>query len=260
MKILHFSRSSYFVVSAFFLTLFLIGYIWWPLVEEYFAYMDWQGPWWLYLDWLLIGIFLVMSILIMLGANIRQDIKIICVGLIGGLAIESWGTQTNLWTYYTLERPPLWIIPAWPIASLAIDRIVRLLQINLPKPWRGFYKWSFLGMLCLFFVMMLFFIAPTFDKPLTWASTLLVLMTILTTRDYRSSLIVFMAGSGLGYFLELWGTTRECWVYYTHQTPPVFAVFAHGMAALIFWRAIKILDLFVEQRVFNRIKVWSDDF
>jgi len=40
----------------------------------------------------------------------------------------------------------------------------------------------------------------------------------------------------LGYFLERWGTTRECWTYYTHATPPLFAVLAHGMAAVAFWR------------------------
>jgi hypothetical protein len=49
--------------------------------------------------------------------------------------------------------------------------------------------------------------------------------------------LVFIAGTALGYFLELWGTTRECWTYYTGQTPPLFAVLAHGMAAVAFWRA-----------------------
>jgi hypothetical protein len=49
--------------------------------------------------------------------------------------------------------------------------------------------------------------------------------------------LTFVAGAGLGYFLELWGTTRECWTYYTLETPPLFAVLAHGMAAVIFWRA-----------------------
>ena len=43
-------------------------------------------------------------------------------------------------------------------------------------------------------------------------------------------------GAALGYFLELWGTTCECWTYYTNQTPPLFAVLAHGMAAVSFWR------------------------
>jgi hypothetical protein len=49
--------------------------------------------------------------------------------------------------------------------------------------------------------------------------------------------LTFIAGSGLGYFLELWGTTRQCWTYHTYQTPPLFAVLAHGMAAVAFWRA-----------------------
>ena len=62
-------------------------------------------------------------------------------------------------------------------------------------------------------------------------------MLIATPPDHRQSLLVFIAGAGLGYFLELWGTTRECWTYYTYQTPPLFAVLAHGMAAVAFWRA-----------------------
>jgi hypothetical protein len=53
--------------------------------------------------------------------------------------------------------------------------------------------------------------------------------------------LTFIAGSGLGYFLELWGTTRACWTYYTQQTPPLFAVLAHGMAAVAFWRGKRIL-------------------
>jgi len=35
----------------------------------------------------------------------------------------------------------------------------------------------------------------------------------------------------------VWGTTRQCWTYYTYQTPPFFAVLAYGMAAVPFWQA-----------------------
>jgi hypothetical protein len=58
---------------------------------------------------------------------------------------------------------------------------------------------------------------------------------LLTATDYRTAVLTFLAGTGLGYFLEVWGTTRLCWTYYTHQTPPLFAVLAHGMAAVAFW-------------------------
>jgi hypothetical protein len=66
---------------------------------------------------------------------------------------------------------------------------------------------------------------------------------ILTPTDHRMAFFTFLAGAGLGYFLELWGTTRQCWTYYTYQTPPLFAVLAHGMAAVAFWRAGLLVQL-----------------
>src|SRR5574341_589505 len=119
------TRDSSILLGGFFVTIFLIIYVWWPLAEEALAYVDWNGEWWRTVDWLLLGIFGFMSITIITRANLKTDLLIVFVGVCGGLAIESWGTQTNLWHYYTAERPPLWIIPAWPIASLSIDRITR---------------------------------------------------------------------------------------------------------------------------------------
>jgi hypothetical protein len=250
------TRDSSILLSGFFVTIFLIIYIWWPLAVEYFAYVDWNSQWWRYIDWLLIGIFAFMSITIIVRANLKTDLLIIFVGICGGLAIESWGTQTNLWHYYTAERPPLWIIPAWPIASLSIDRITRALDYelkslqtfgrvsiqNLPildSVIRALYWLTFASFLSL----MLVFVAPTFDKSFTWLSLGLCVLLISTSTDYRYALLTFIAGSGLGYYLELWGTTRECWTYYSYQTPPLFAVLAHGMAAVVFWRAGLMLKM-----------------
>jgi len=231
------TRDSSVLFGGFLLTIFLIIYIWWPLAEEYLAYVDWEGTWWHYMDWLLLGIFGFMSVTVMARANLKTDLLIIFVGICGGLAIESWGTQTNLWHYYTAERPPLWIIPAWPIASLSIDRITRLLDWVIDRAilyWITFA--SFLS-------LMLAFVAPTFDKSFTWLSLGLCILLILTPIDHRFALLTFIAGSGLGYYLEVWGTTRECWTYYTYQTPPLFAVLAHGMAAVAFWRAGLMLKM-----------------
>jgi hypothetical protein len=239
------TRDSSILLGGFFVTVILIVYIWWPLAVEYFAYVDWNGEWWRYIDWLLIGIFAFMSITIISRADLKTDSLIIFVGFCGGLAIESWGTQTNLWFYYTEERPPLWIIPAWPIASLSIDRITRLFHwiINkvshdnsstvLHSLFSALYWLTFL----LFLILMLVFVAPTFDKSYTWLSLILCILLILSPTDHRFALLTFLTGTGLGYYLELWGTTRQCWTYYTYQTPPLFAVLAHGMAAVAFWRA-----------------------
>lgn len=252
------TRHSLYLLSAFLMTIGLIIYIWWPLAEEYLALIDWQGPWWLYFDWLLVGIFLVMSLLIMARADLRSDWLIVFVGTFGGLAIESWGTQTNLWFYYTAERPPLWIIPAWPIASLSIDRLTRMLDFAIPRAdadrvFKTLY-WLIFGS---FYALMLVFVAPTFDKPYTILASLLCALIILTPTDHRLAVLNFTAGAGLGYFLELWGTTRQCWTYYTYQMPPLFAVLAHGLAAVAFWRAGLLVGFVLEKvrrGLSNRLK------
>jgi len=237
------TRDSSILLGGFFAAVFLIVYIWWPLAEEYLAYVDWNGPWWLYMDWLLLGVFLFMSITIVARADLKTDVLIVFVGMCGGLAIESWGTQTNLWHYYTAERPPLWIIPAWPIASLSIDRISRyllFLTTRLRKDLEGnevVFRLLYWLTFASFLTLMLAFVYPTFDKSYTWLALMLCILLIITPTDYRFAVLTFLAGSGLGYYLELWGTTRECWTYYTFQTPPLFAVLAHGMAAVAFWRA-----------------------
>src|SRR6185436_4386531 len=246
------TRDSSILLGGFFVIIFLIVYIWWPLAVDYFKYVVWNGQWWRYIDWLLLGIFGFMSVTIIVRADLNTDLLIIFVGICGGLAIESWGTQTNLWHYYTAERPPLWIIPAWPIASLSIDRIARALNFGvqrlqsliqsretLDSIFRILYWISF----ALFLSLMLAFVAPAFDKSFTWLSLGLCVLLILTPTNYRYAFLTFMAGSALGYYLELWGTTRECWTYYNGQTPPLFAVLAHGMAAVAFWRAGLILKM-----------------
>ena len=260
------TRHSSILLSVFFLTIGLILYVWWPLAEEVLSYIDWTGPWWLYMDWLLIGIFLFMSVAIVSRADLGLDSLTIFVATFGGLVIESWGTQTNLWHYYTAERPPLWIIPAWPIATLTINRMVRLLNFINTKvtdvlkgkslePFVSFVfnlKTIYWFLFPVFFALMLSFVAPTFDKSYTLLSILLVALLILTPTNYRTAVLTFIAGAGLGYYLELWGTTRECWTYYTFQKPPLFAVLAHGMAAVAFWRTENLVKL-----VWSKIKPGS---
>jgi hypothetical protein len=148
-------------------------------------------------------------------------------------------------------------VPAWPIATLSIDRITRLLSWLIdrvlearPSPdhdaqmstrdsrFTALYWIVFLS----FLGIMLPFVAPTFNKTYTVLALMLCVLLIATPADRRRAVLVFAAGAGLGYFLELWGTTRECWTYYTFETPPLFAVLAHGMAAVAFWRTGLVLQ------------------
>jgi hypothetical protein len=245
------NRSSYLLLSLFFATIFIIGVVWWPLLRDYARSFDPRVAWWRQVDWLLLGIFAAMSLLIMARADLKRDARTVAVGLIGGLVIESWGTQTGLWTYYTLERPPLWIIPAWPIASLAIDRLTGSLAPGVARlgarvSWTV-YAVVFGG----FAILMVDFVRPTWGMSLTVTAAVLCVFLIATFVQPRTALATFAAGTALGYFLELWGTTRGCWTYYTLETPPLFAVMAHGMAAVAFWRANAALGL-VARRVTGR--------
>jgi len=253
------TRASSVLLGGFFLIVFLIIYIWWPLAEQVLAYVDWGGQWWRYIDWLLLGIFLFMTLMIMSRADLRRDALIVFVGTLGGLVIESWGTQTNLWFYYTSERPPLWIVPAWPIATLSIDRITRFLNWSIRKTSKGknvpssLFPWLYWFIFLSFYGLMLYFVAPTFDKSFTLLSLLLCALLIATPTDSRMAVLIFLAGAGLGYFLELWGTTRQCWTYYTFQTPPFFAVLAHGMAAVAFWRAGLVVKFVLGKANYRRL-------
>ncbi len=247
------TRDSSVLMAGFLLVIVLIGYFWWPLVEAVMRRVDWSREWWLQLDWLLLGIFAFTSLTIVARADFKKDALIIFVGICGGLLIEAWGTQTNLWHYYTAERPPLWIIPAWPIANLSIDRITRALDWlitkitqNRLKPearGRGIFKVAYWLIFVSFLLLMFSFVAPTFDKSFTILSLLLCLIITFTPTNYRRATLTFIAGTALGYFLELWGTTNHCWTYYTQETPPLFAVLAHGLAAVAFWRAGLILRI-----------------
>jgi hypothetical protein len=249
------TRSSYYLLSAFLALIGLIGYAWWPLLDAYLKSYNPAVSFWQQMDWLLLGNFFMMTLLIMANADLRTDWVIVLIGLVGGLVIESWGTQTNLWFYYTSERPPLWIIPAWPIASLSIDRLYRVLQLwtqKLPKTFFKIFYWLvFVG----FFFYMLVFVRFTLDKSLTIMALFLCAFLILTPPDPRGMLLTFIAGSALGYFLERWGTTRQCWIYYTYQTPPFFAVLAHGMAAVAFYRVRDLYLVFLPR--IHRLFKWN---
>ncbi|MDF1515562.1 MAG: hypothetical protein P1S60_17270 [Anaerolineae bacterium] len=96
------NRTSYTIMRLLVMVLVLIVIVWWPLAEEQISYWNPDLPWYWQMDWLLVGDFLVMSLLIMAGADLRHDIWIAAIGLAGGLAIEGWGTQTELRQYYTL--------------------------------------------------------------------------------------------------------------------------------------------------------------
>ncbi|MEZ4227555.1 MAG: hypothetical protein R3B89_00235 [Polyangiaceae bacterium] len=213
-----------------------VGYSWSDLVDA-------NG-----VDALLLGTWIWMTLMLCWRVTPRWDLLLLVSGLAGGGIIEWWGTTTQLWTYFTRERPPLWILPAWPIAAISIDRMAlfysaawrrveRRRGATQQRAFRAIY-W-----VCLptFVVGMSWFLWPAIDKPASWAVVCIMLAVTLTPKDPRGDVMLFLAGTSLGVFLEYWGTSRQCWTYYTHQVPPPIAVVAHGFAALAFNRVAQAI-------------------
>ena len=244
-SLIKFTKSSVYLISGLFVILFLIGYIWWPLLDEYIRYFDPHIPVWQQVDFLLLGNFLVMSILIMFNADLKQDIPFILISLAGGFIIEFWGTSSGLWQYYTFEVPPLWIIPAWPIAALSVKRISYIFNRLIPKFSKNSLLFLYYLIYGLFLILLLGFVWPMPAHPLTFLAVILCGFLIITEENKQISLVILLTGSVLGYFLERWGTTRLCWTYYTGGTPPLFTVFAHGMASVAVWRVFKLYQFLI---------------
>jgi hypothetical protein len=238
--------------AATFATLAL-GYVFIGLVWR--QYLDFSRG----MDWLLAGIWVFMTALLCWGIAPRRDLIRAAVGLGGGLYIEAWGTVTNIWWYFTDERPPIWILPAWPVAAIAIDRLSRALDVVVPDvDLRGVW-WATLPP---FVVLMTWFVWPHVDQPLTQLSVLAMLGVLATGLPLgsgsrlpsgrpsrtRQDVTLMLAGAGLGVFLEYWGTSRHCWNYYTAEIPPVAAVLAHGFAAVAFQRIAAAAEWALDNR------------
>ncbi len=197
------------------------------------------------IDWLLTATWIWMAVMLVWRVSARHDLVLLASGLCGGAVIEWWGTNTSLWTYFTDDRPPLWILPAWPIATLCIDRMARLFDGALDslegrtsrrlaaRTWRLAYYVT----LPAFVVAMLIFAWPAAHHGSTLVVLAIMLGVTLHCPDPRRDVALLFAGSLLGIALEYWGTSRQCWTYYTGEVPPVVAVVAHGFAAIAFVRA-----------------------
>jgi hypothetical protein len=229
--LLRYDRRSLVALSVLVLVQITIGFSFQELVH---------ANRWMWKDHLLIGTWIAMTLLLTWDIRPERDIPLLCVGLLGGFVIEWWGTTTSLWRYFTQERPPVWILPAWPTAALAIDRLARFCTLGVKTLKRpDLLYWTILPAIL---VSMTLFALPGIRVPSTWVVLALMVGTIVWKPLPARDLCLLVAGTSLGYFLESWGTTRRCWLYYTFETPPEIAVWAHGFAAVTFSRGVQLVS------------------
>ena len=203
---LRWTHSSHFLMSAFAATLFVIVVVWWPLVVENLGYIDPARPLWAQMDWLLLGIFAVMSLLIMAGADLKADALIISSALPAGWWSKVWGTQTGFGR--TLRRAPAvvdhpgladrqpvhWSPDVTPkVRSSDFSRpLSKTTQIVTTRLYE-FVLADFCGVLCVDGRLCLAHAVKTTHADGISPRALL----ILTPTDHRLAVLTFLAGSGL---------------------------------------------------------------
>lgn len=198
---------------------------------------------WADFDPLLVFCWLLMVALAAWRFSLKRDLPLAGVAFIGGALIESWGTRSGLWTYFTHEKPPLFILPAWPIAALATERLTRLFDLAASRVTLHARALKTIHMLVFgaFCTLLLVWTTPGRAHPTTAVAYVLVAITCVTGKTKREDLLRFAAGSLLGWLLEYWGTTRLCWTYWDGRTPPLASVLSHGFATVAFARGVSIL-------------------
>jgi len=211
-----------------------IGYFWSDLLRQNLRVVNWY----------LIAIWVFMTALLCWDVRPSQDGALALAAMIGGYVFEWWGTHTGLWWYFTGEKPPLWILPAWPVAALATVRIACGVEALLSRlDWN--FRLVYWALAAGFVLWMTRFLWPSVKMPASWVA-LASLGAIAASggreRSARRDVSLFLAGLGLGIFLEYWGTSRNCWTYYTREVPPPVTAAAHGFAQIVYARVLGVLD------------------
>lgn len=225
-----YNRRSLLVLAVLFSAFAVVGMIWWKLL-----YLNRFS-----VDRSFVALWLFMIAMLSWDPQPAKDLPLALVAMAGGLTLEWWGTHTGLWVYFTRERPPLWILVAWPVSTLAIDRIYRALNRCAPREEA---RWSlpYWLTITLFIAAMTRFAWPTIGFPTTQGVVALMVVVMVSGRTPRHDVLLFVAGSLLGVFLETWGTSHFCWTYYTREVPPPVAACAHGFASVAFVRIVTLL-------------------
>ncbi|MFH2203217.1 MAG: hypothetical protein ABIJ96_08905 [Elusimicrobiota bacterium] len=161
------------------------------------------------------GIMLLTLRAIPLRANMRRDALVFFFAAAAGYCAEAWGTRTGLWTYYTREAPPLWIVPVWSLGALVIDRMTERTRALLQrrageKGARTLYWLIAAGALALCAAFSL----PAAAAPATWAVWALLAAALFVKPRPTADVWLLLTGMFYVFFADLWGVTNGCWSYY----------------------------------------------
>lgn len=93
------------------------------------------------------------------------------------------------------------------------------------------------------YVVMALFMQPAWNHWGTWIVLALFVAVAFIAPRPADDLPLFVVSCLLGFFVELWGTSRGVWTYWTLATPPLAAVLGHGVGSVGFHRILLWLRL-----------------
>ncbi|MDE2038572.1 MAG: hypothetical protein KGO96_03535 [Elusimicrobia bacterium] len=166
-----------------------------------------------------------------------------------GWAAEAWGTRLGFWSYYTRERPPLWIIPAWMLGTLLVERAARALARHGRPPA---LLDSFLRPLCLLAVLV--FCAPRLRDAVSWAGPAAAAVCLWLGAGRGEENWRLPAAMFLVFFADAWGAASQCWTYYLGRQPPALAAgiaFAMAFDAALAVGCLRLADAILPFTVFS---------
>lgn len=149
----------------------------------------------------------------------RRDALIVFFASLLGWIVEAWGTRTGVWSYYTGETPPLWIIPGWTLGALVIDRAADKAAARwggwIALRDRGIY-WGYAAAYALVFWAFVLPAAPRVSSAAVFSLLGAGLIFRPDPRDAR----YLVTGLVYVFFADFWGTTNHCWSYYAQSRVP----------------------------------------
>jgi hypothetical protein len=176
---------------------------------------------------LLLSILAGVARFIAISAAPKRDAVMFAVAAVLGWVAEAWGTRSGLWHYYTGETPPLWIVPAWPLGALVIDRLARKWQQRAAKNPPA---WAAPFMSATALIIFIAFAHPAWSSATTWILAS-ILAAALFYKPPPEQFFILAAGIVCVFFADFWGTSSQCWSYYieTPAWPTRLAGISFGM-------------------------------
>jgi hypothetical protein len=176
-----------------------------------------QARWQVVGEIALLGAILLMTLrTITARIDPKRDVLIVIYATILGWLVEAWGTRVGVWSYYTGERPPLWIIPGWTLGALVIDRAADEVESRFGLRLASLNRSLYWGYVVAFALVFWCFVLPAAPQLSSLAVFGLLAAGLIVRPDPRD-LRFLLTGLVYVFFADFWGTTNECWAYYLQR-------------------------------------------